>query len=62
MEPYMKADTMLEISDFFKNDFSSYLKEIRGDNTKAFTRNRKISPYNLLLQMFAKKGKHNFLN
>ncbi len=38
----MKADTMLEISDFFKNDFSSYLKEIRGDNTKAFTRNRPL--------------------
>jgi hypothetical protein len=56
----MKADTMLEISDFFKNDFSSYLKEIRGDNTKAFTRNRKISPYNLLLQMFAQKGKTQF--
>lgn len=56
----MKVNTMLEIIDFFQNDFNSYIKDIRGNSPTVFTRNRKIGPYNLLLQMFAQKGQTQF--
>lgn len=37
-----------------------YLENIREGNPQAFTRKRKTSPYELMLQMFAQKGKTQF--
>ena len=60
MVVYMKVNTISEVSDFLHSNFESYLDNIRGDNPTAFTRNRKVGPYPLLLQMFAQKGKTQF--
>ena len=37
-----------------------YLEDIREGNPQAFTRKRKTTPYELMLQMFAQKGKTQF--
>lgn len=57
---YMKANTIVEMHNFLKERFETYLDDIRGDKPTIFTRNRKIGPYPLLLQMFAQKGKTQF--
>lgn len=53
----MKDNVSIEFKEFYDVVIDNYIDNIRGDNKKAFTRNRKIGdPRLLLLQMFAKKG------
>lgn len=56
----MKVNTLSEIGNFLNSNFNSYIDNIRGDNPNTFTRNRKVGPLPLLLQMFAQKGKTQF--
>jgi len=53
----MKDKTLIEFKRFINNINERYLDEIRGDNIKSFTRNRKIKGIiPLILQMFSNKG------
>lgn len=53
----MKDNVSIEFKKFYDVVIDNYIDNIRGDNKKTFTRNRKIGdPRLLLLQMFAKKG------
>ena len=56
----MKVNTISEIGNFLNLNFNSYLDNVRGDNPNVFTRNRKVGPLPLLLQMFTQKGKTQF--
>ena len=56
----MKVNTISEIGNFLYSNFDSYLDNVRGDNPNVFTRNRKVGPLPLLLQMFTQKGKTQF--
>lgn len=53
----MKVNTISEIKDYLNNNFNLHIDLIRGNNANAFTRNRKVGPFPLFLQMFAQKGK-----
>ncbi len=50
--------TLLEFQDYVQEAQSIYLEDIREGNPQAFTRRRKITPYQLMLQMFAQKRPH----
>ncbi|GLL50199.1 IS4 family transposase [Tetragenococcus halophilus] len=52
--------TLLEFQDYVQEAQSIYLEDIREGNPQAFTRRRKITPYQLMLQMFAQKGRTQF--
>jgi Transposase DDE domain len=53
----MFLNTFNEIVNFTGDIEDDYRGEIKGDNLSAFTRNRKVTPLPLLLQMFNQKGK-----
>jgi Transposase DDE domain. len=53
----MILNAINEIFDFTDDIEDDYRLEIKGDNPTAFTRNRKVTPLPLLLQMFGQKGK-----
>ena len=53
----MKDSFFKYVKDFIDESTLIYIDDIRENNPKAFTRNRKINLHNLILQMFAHKGK-----
>jgi len=53
----MVLNTINEMFDFMRDIEDDYRAEIKGENLSAFTRNRKVTPLPLLLQMFGQKGK-----
>ena len=53
----MKDNFFKYVKNFIDEAISIYIDNIRENNSKAFTRNRKIDLQNLILQMFANKGK-----
>ena len=53
----MILNTINEIFDFTNDIEDDYRLDIKGDNPTVFTRNRKVTPLPLLLQMFGQKGK-----
>lgn len=52
----MKDKVYNRMRDFLEEACSIYIDDIRGTNTSAFTRLRKVSPDMLLLQMLSQKG------
>lgn len=54
---HMKANTTFELSNYLNTNLNGNIDLIRGNNNKAFTRIRKVTPLSLMLQMFAQKGK-----
>lgn len=50
-------NTINEMFDFMGDIEHDYRAEIKGESLSAFTRNRKVTPLPLLLQMFSQKGK-----
>ena len=53
----MKDNVFNYTKDFIDEIQNIYLDDIRGSNFSAFTRNRKVSVFPLMLQMFNQKGK-----
>lgn len=53
----MGFSTFEEMMDFMGDIEDDYRAEIRGQNPSAFTRNRKVTPLPLLVQMLGQKGK-----
>ena len=53
----MVSNAIKEMFGFLTNMEEDYENEIKGDNPKALTRTRKLTPYPLLQQMFGQKGK-----
>lgn len=51
---------MLEFKDYIEEAHTIYLEDIREGHPQAFTRKRKTTPYGLMLQMFAQKGRSQF--
>ena len=53
----MNVNSLVEMNDYLKNNFENCMDLIRGDNKSSFTRTRKVKPLELMLQMFAQKGR-----
>lgn len=51
---------MLSFQEFIEEAQCIYLEDIREGNPTAFTRKRKITPLDLMLQMFTQKGRSQF--
>lgn len=57
MYTIMSFNPCIEMSEFMKDIEADYKEEIKGENPTAFTRNRKVAPLPVLLQMFSQKGR-----
>lgn len=51
---------LFDLKHFAETTQTTYLADIRAAHPHAFTRQRKLTPYPLLLQMFSQKGKSQF--
>ncbi|OLF30224.1 IS4 family transposase [Staphylococcus sp. 47.1] len=56
----MTTHILYDFGDFMTEAHTIYMEDIREGNPQAFTRKRKTTPYQLMLQMFSQKGNTQF--